>query len=340
MVGESVVETAPAATAKRAPPGERASAVRPQASFRPVFIMGNARAGTTVLYQTLARTGCFNYVSAYHLIRHDEIVDHHLRGTTAQAKLDLARLFRDLGIAEARFDGVSVDPDFPEEYGFHLGRLRFQLTRKNFPKFLDLCRKVELVSGSDRPFLLKNPWDYRRFLFVKEMLPESKFVFIHREPADVASSILRAMRLLAKEKNEYHALVARFYDRMMGSRWQRTLVSRMFDSALGAKIVTRQFAATARYFVANVEKLPPQDFVSLRYEDFCARPRAVVGGVLEFLGLEERVPVDYESLVRKPRASIRDEADRAAREELRRFDLAPYAARCGYPWCPGSLGQE
>lgn len=302
----------------------------PAPSLRPVFIMGSARAGTTVLYQTLARTGCFNYVSAYHLIRHDEVIDHHLRGTTAQAKRELQRLFQDLGIAEARFDGVNVDPDFPEEYGFHLGRLRFQLTRKSFPKFLDLCRQVELVSGNDKPILLKNPWDYRRFLFVKEMLPECKFIFIHREPVDVASSILRGMRLLLEEKNAYHALVARFYERMMGSRWQRYLVSRVFQSALGAKIVARQFAATARYFVENVGELSPADYVSLRYEDFCARPRAVVAGVLDFLGLEERVPVDYESVVRKPRASIEDSASQATRQELRRFDLAPYAARCGY----------
>jgi hypothetical protein len=104
----------------------------------------------------------------------------------------------------------------------------------------------------------------------------------------------------------------------------------MFESALGAKIVTWQFAATARYFVANVEKIPPQDYVTLRYEDFCDRPRTVVGGVLDFLGLEERVPVDYESLVRRPRAAIRDEADRAVRRELRRFDLGPYLARFGY----------
>ncbi len=329
-----------AALTERADLGEGATSsartrALPKASFRPVFIMGAARAGTTVLYQTLARTGCFNYVSAYHLIRHDEVAFHHARGTTAQAKLELARLFHDLGIAEARFDGVNVDPDFPEEYGFHLGRLRFQLTRKTFPKFMDLCRAVELVSGSDRPLLLKNPWDYRRFLFVKEMLPESKFIFIHREPADVASSILRAMRLLAKEKNAYHALVAPFYERMMGSRWQRYLVSRMFEFALGAKIVTRQFDATARYFVANVGKLPPHDYVSIRYEELCARPREVVGGLLDFLGVEEQAAVDYESVVRKPREAIRDEADAAVRRELWRFDLAPYAARCGYEWRAG-----
>lgn len=313
---------------------DRRAAVRPSAlspvSLRPVFIMGNARAGTTVLYQTLVRTGCFHYVSAYHLIRHEEIVEHHLRGTTEEAKRELDRLFHDLGIADARFDGVGVDPDFPEEYGFHLGRLRFQLTRSNFPRFQDFCRKVALVSGNDRPLLLKNPWDYRRFLLVKELLPESKFVFIHREPADVASSILRAMRLLLQEKNAYHALVARFYESMMGRPWQRYLVSRVFASALGPKIVARQFAATARYFVENVGKLPPGDCMTLRYEDFCDRPRAVVSEVLDFLGLRERTPVDYETVVRRPRPAIRDEADAAVRRELGRFDLASYRARCGY----------
>ena len=309
----------------------RAGAIAP-ASFCPVFIMGAARAGTTVLYQTLVRTGCFNYVSAYHLIRHDDILDHHRRGTTAEAKRELARLFRDRGIVEGRFDGVRVDPDFPEEYGFHLGRLRFQLTPKSFPKFMELCRRVEIVSGGGKPMLLKNPWDYARFLFIKERLPQSKFIFIHRNPADVAGSILRAMRLLAKEKNKYHALVARFYERMMRSPWQRTLVSRIFESDLGAKIVARQFASSARYFVENVGKLPSPDYVSIRYEDFCARPRAVVGAVLDFLGLEQRAPVDFETVVRKARGPIRDEADAAVRRELSRIDLSAYAARCGCEW--------
>jgi LPS sulfotransferase NodH len=312
---------------------DRAYADRLQGvSFRPVFVMGSARAGTTVLYQALAQTGSFNYVSAYHLIRYDEFLDHHLRGTTSEAKRELAHLFRDLGIEDARFDGVSVHPDFPEEYGFHLGRLRFQLTRRSLPKFLELCRKVQLVSGNDKPLLLKNPWDYRRFLFIKEALPESRFVFIHREPVDVASSLLRSMRTLLRQKNEYHALLARFYSGMMESGVQRRLASWVFGSGLGAKIVARQFAATAGYFIDNVEKLGPQDYVSVRYEDFCARPRAVVSEILGFLGLHEEAPVDYERMVRKPRASIRDDAADLARRELRRLNLKPYAARCGYDW--------
>jgi hypothetical protein len=301
-------------------------------SFRPVFIMGSARAGTTVLYQVLARTGAFNYVSAYHLIRSDEFVDHHRRGRTEEAKEELQRLFRELGIEDARFDGVSVHPDFPEEYGFHLGRLRYQLTERSLPRFLDLCRRVQLVCSNEKPLLLKNPWDSRRFLYIKEVLPESRFVFIHREPVDVTSSLLRSMKTLLREKNEYHALLARFYSGMMDSPWQRRLARWVFGSGLGAKIVARQFAATAEYFVANVGRLAPSDYVSVRYEDFCANPRAVVSEILGFLGLSEENPVDYERMVRKPRAAIRDAASEIARRELHRLHLEPYAARCGYDW--------
>ena len=97
-----------------------------------------------------------------------------------------------------------------------------------------------------------------------------------------------------------------------------------------SEIVARQFAMAANYFVDNVSKLPSSDYISIRYEDFCARPRAVVGDVLDFLGLAEEAPVDYENLVRKPRAAIRDDATTATGRELSRLNLRPYAAQCGY----------
>ena len=300
--------------------------------IRPIFIMGNARAGTTILYQVLTKTGSFNYVSAYHLIRYHEILDNELRGTTEEAKRELSELFQSLGVSEARFDGVGVDPDFPEEYGFHLGQFRFQLTRKTLPMFLELCRKVQLVSGNDKPILLKNPWDYRRFLFIKEVLPQSKFVFIHREPVDVTSSLLRAMRTLLKERNEYHALMAGSYRRMMESGWKRRLLGRVFGSTLGAKIVARQFATTAHYFVENVSKLP-SSATSRSATRICVRARARSWVTCSPFSASSSkslstTRLSSESLARrsKTRASV------ASVRELRRLDLDLYADRCGYQW--------
>jgi len=299
--------------------------------FRPVFIMGNARSGTSILYRLLAMTGHFNYVTAYHLIAHDELLANHVGGTTEAAKHRLANRFRELDIGSARFDGVQVSPDFPEEYGFRLGP-RQQLNPRTLPRFLELCRKVQLVSGTDRPLLLKNPWDSRRFLYIKAVLPESRFIFIHRNPADVVASMLDGMRSVLRARNAYHALLARFYDRLMDCPVQRSIARLLFSSrfGLGTRVVGWEVTRTARYFVDHVRELADAHYLSVRYEDLCRDPDPVIRRILAFLGLPDGSEVRYQDLIRvreRPRPANGDGDPSAI---LRRLDLQPYLAYCGY----------
>jgi hypothetical protein len=304
-----------------------------EVEFRPVFIMGSARSGTTILYRLLTMTGRFNYVSAYHLLKYDELLANHDRGTTEAAKEDLRQLFRRLEIGGARFDGVEVHPDFPEEYGFALSEgSRLQLSARTLPRFLELCRKVQAVADRDRPLLLKNPWDSRSFLFIKEALPGSRFIFIHRNPADVVRSLLEGMRSLLRARNPYHALLARFYDRLMDSPWRVRMTRLLFTErfGLGTKVVAWQVARTARYFLDNVRRLPEGDHLSVRYEDLCRDPAAVVNRVLRFLGEPENHDVPYREFIReraRPRAGT---ADGDPGRVLRRLQMGPYLAYCGY----------
>ncbi len=320
-------------------PAAEAAADRPHlgrlagVSFRPVFIMGSARSGTSILYRLLTLTERFNYVSAYHLVRYDELLAHHLAGTTAAAKDRLAERFRELGVAGARFDGVEVSPDFPEEYGFGLdGGYRMELRPRTLPRFEELCRKVQFVSAAGRPLLLKNPWDSRNFLFIKRALPQSRFVFIHRNPADVVPSLLEGMRSLLRERNAYHALLAGFYDRLMEQPVRlalaRLMVSRHFR--LGARLMSWQTARMARYFVENVHRLDPGDHLSVRYEDLCRDPAGVVGAVLGFLGLPENKAVPYGQYIRARRHHAVATGDGDPSAILRRPALRPYLAYCGY----------
>lgn len=301
--------------------------------FRPVFIMGSARSGTSILYRLLTLTGRFNYVTAYHLIEYDEILANHLAGTTEAAKQELAARFRELGIGGVRFDGVEVSPDFPEEYGFGLdGGYRMQLRPRTLRRFRELCRKVQLVSGSDRPLLLKNPWDSRNFLFIKQALPESRFIFIHRNPAHVVPSLLEGMRALLQTRNAYHALLAGFYDRLMDQPLRLSLARLLVSSRfrVGARLMSWQVTRMARYFVENVHHLSPADMVSVRYEDLCRDPGGVVNEVLRFLGLPENAEVPYERFirVREPRPVADGDGDPSA--ILKRPALEPYLAYCGY----------
>lgn len=299
--------------------------------FRPVFILGSARSGTSILYRLLTMTGRFNHLTAYHLIKHDEIIANHVDGVTEAAKQRLAGQFRELGIAGTRFDGVEISPDFPEEYGFHLGP-RQQLNPRTVPRFLELCRKVQLVSAPDRPLLLKNPWDSRRFLYIKAVLPESRFIFIHRNPADVIVSMLEGMRSLVRARNAYHALLARNYDRMMDSPVRRALARALFSSwfGLGTRVVGWQVSRTARYFVDHVRELADRDYLSVRYEDLCRDPDAVIHLILAFLGLPYNSDIRYHDFIRvreRPRPANGDGDPSAI---LRRLDLQRYLVYCGY----------
>lgn len=299
--------------------------------FRPVFIMGSARSGTSILYRLLAMTERLNYVSAYHLILHDEVLANHLSGTTEAAKKRLDDRFRALGIAGARFDGVQVSPDFPEEYGFHLGP-RQQINARTLPAFLELCRKVQVVSESGRPLLLKNPWDSRRFLYIKSVLPDSRFIFIHRNPAEVVQSMLEGMRSLLRERNAYHALLADAYDRLMDRPLRRSLARMLFTRrfGLGTRVVDWQVTRTVRYFLDNVRSLPEADYLSVRYEDLCRTPEAVIQRILSFLGLPDNPELRYRDFIRvRPRPRpVQGDGDPSA--ILRRLELQPYLTYCGY----------
>src|SRR5262245_23063656 len=65
--------------------------------FQPVFIQGEHRSGTTLLYKLLAQSGCFNIVTVYHLLHYDELLANHLSVTEAEARRSLDERFKSLG---------------------------------------------------------------------------------------------------------------------------------------------------------------------------------------------------------------------------------------------------
>jgi hypothetical protein len=124
-----------------------------------------------LLYELLVATQCFGFLNAYHVIRYDELLFNHANQLEGSARNALDELFRSLGLRDRLIDGVAVTPGTPEEYGFILRNAgeRPQLNRRSLPKFVELCKKVQFLSAPGRPLLLKNPWDFRRFMYVKSV---------------------------------------------------------------------------------------------------------------------------------------------------------------------------
>ncbi len=300
-------------------------------AFRPVFIVGDHRSGTTLLYKILADTQCFHVLTAYHVIYYDRILANHCEGREAEAQKELADHFAAAGLGDRIIDSVPVRPNTPEEYGFVLEDSRRPHVRpENRDRMVEICRKLRVVGVADKPVLLKNPWDVLSFVTLRSCFPDARFVFLHRHPLAVINSQLRAIRSLIRERNEYTALLAKWYARMLTSPAELAWMRLVFASPLPLwkGIVPRHVLRANRYFAENIGEIPAADRISLRYEDLCREPRQAIERLVDFLGVSPPGSPPYESMVAPRDPELLPEISEARRSILKPF--GPYLSSHGY----------
>lgn len=300
----------------------------------PIIILGDQRSGTTLLYKTLADTGCFNAVRAYHIIKYDEILFNHVHQREDRAIKVLEKRFRESGISDRKFDRIAATPRLPEEYGFILKNIvgdELFITPKNLPVFQQLCRKIQVSSDLEKPLLLKNPWDFPQFLRVKQFVPYAKFIFIHRNPVHVISSRLKTSRSMIYDWNEYTALIAPIYEQIFSNPIKRSLIRFLFSRRLGIGLrrsMQTSMEATA-YFMENIRKLPSQDYISIKYEDLCDAPESTIRHIMAFLGVEDRSNLDYSQVIERRSLNLLPEVQKQAEQIQQRsrayFDYHGYS---------------
>ena len=301
----------------------------------PIFILGDQRSGTTLLYKTLADTGCFNVVRAYHIIKYDEILFNHFNKIEEQAIQALAARFQALGISDRKIDRVAATPNLPEEYGFILKNVagdELSITPHNLPVFRQLCRKIQVSSDPNKRLLLKNPWDFFQFLYVKQLVPSAKFIFIHRNPIHVISSRIKTSRSLVYDWNEYTALIAPIYAEIFSNPIKRSLIRILSSKYLGISLrrsIQTSIEATT-YFMQNVDKLPRQDYLSIKYEDLCQAPEHTIQQIMTFLNIEDYLTLDYAQII-KPRSlnllpEVQKRAMQIQQKSKEYFDRHSYSA--------------
>jgi hypothetical protein len=93
------------------------------------------------------------------------------------------------------------------------------------------------------------------------------------------------------------------------------------------KSVARHVAEVASYFLANIGGLRELDYRSVRYEDLCADPDAVIQNIMQFLQIEFQAS-GYRRLIKarspKPSSEARRAFDRV------RAKVEPLLAACAY----------
>lgn len=317
-----------------------------------VFIMGCHRSGTSLLYHLLAYTGQVDYLSAYEIIKYDELLHNRLTGREAQVKAALQVVLQQE--ASRGLDELPVGVDCPEEYRFLLGQetpavvlnakkrldaLFFapHLTTLTLDAFLRMCRKKRFLAGADRPLVLKNPADfYCNFLTVHQMLPQAKFIFIHRHPLPMLNSYLYGFPAILEQRSNYAALLDKRYDALF-SRLQlrRQLFLKVFRSAIICRLLLTRLTQSFQYYLTHLPQLPAAQYVSIRYEDLCADPASCLSriGTRLQLDLVPRIPPQFIAPRRLPLL------ERVRRHYASRVAvLTPYLQHCQYPTWPEPAG--
>jgi len=253
-----------------------------------VFITGPHRSGTTFLYSLLQATGRVNVVTAYHVLRSDELLTHHLAGKSELARKELAAELLAVGVLDRVIDGIPVSTDMPEEYGFVLGHGKpVAVLPENLSRFSTFCRKVQYTSQPDRPLLLKNPWDFSNSLFIKQHFPTAKFLYLHRHPARTLNSQLRAARSMLADQNPYVSLLSPRYGRLF-NRPITLAIARLFWASrhnLGARLLARAYVQNCSRASQERRALPAGDRFDVSYERLCSSPNNTIAEILDWLSV-------------------------------------------------------
>jgi hypothetical protein len=279
-----------------------------EVDFQPVFILGLHRSGTSILYKMLTATGCYNPVTTYHLISYHELLSNYHEQKEEHAKQKLTDSFIKNGLRDRGIDQLKVTADFPEEYGFLLNTqtVQMRITKKNVALFTELCKKIQYIAGNDKPILLKNPYDFPNFLYIKQVFPKARFVFIHRHPLKTISSTLNAFRMILNNKNTYTTQLSEIYDKFYTNPLLLQPLRFIFHTIPECSVVliTRITAKATNHYLKNIKKLPKEDYISITYEEFCQHPQEKLENIMEKLSLNMIKKIDAVSLINPRKVDV------------------------------------
>ena len=290
----------------------------------PIFIVGHARSGTTLLHRLMSRDpGRFSAFLLWELFCPSLIEKRAIRGLAAldarwlggrlarrvsaweERRFGKTRFLHPMGLGEPEEDdGVLTHScasgawivRFP-----YLGELDFyhvderpERERRRLMRFYAECVRRELCSnGGGRTHLSKNPIFAGRIASLLETFPDARFVVPYRNPHETIPSLLKLMQVAWRMRHWTEA------------EMQRSL-----------RILAEQSFHTYRYPLEVLARNPGVPHAIVDYAELVAEPRKLVERVYTQLGL----PMTPEY------AGILVEEERKSREHAttHRYDLAEF----------------
>lgn len=91
-----------------------------------------------------------------------------------------------------------------------------------------------------------------------------------------------------KKKKQYFGLMYEKYNLLFDNPISRYFLRLFFSTKIpiGLLELIRRHSNNVDYYLKNVDKIPEEDYTSIRYEDLCKKPNKTIGSILDFLELE------------------------------------------------------
>jgi len=236
------------------------AAVSPPTFQRPVIIVAAPRSGSSLLFETLARSPDLWTVGGE---------SHELIESVAS-----------LNPANRGFDSNCLTAaDATPEAG--------NAVRNNFLARLRDSEGRPLTPGQPFRLLEKTPKNALRIGFLNALFPDALFIYLQREPRDNISSIIDAWR--SGRFVTYPSLPG-----WQGMPWSLLLVPgwRELNGKALEEIAAGQWRTTHEHILADLACLPRERWTCVSHEEFLAKPRETMERLASFAGVRWVDPLD------------------------------------------------
>jgi hypothetical protein len=242
------------ATTNESPQAARSRVSKEPCFDRPVFIVCAPRAGSTLLFETLARSEALWTLGG----------EGHGHVENIPELSPRSRDFDSNRLTEAEFT-----PEIAT------------CLRKVYAKSARNARGGLYSDTVEAPasirFLEKTPKNALRIPFFRMVFPDAKFIFLYREARANISAIMEAW--LSGKFVTYRHLAG-----WTGKPWSMLLIPgwRELDGHELAEIATRQWQDTNDIILSDLEAIPAADWCAASYEEFVAAPAMVLRRLCAF----------------------------------------------------------
>lgn len=259
----------------------------------PVFVVGHARSGTTLLHRLLVSDGAqFNYFLTYELFFPSLIQKRILRGIGRVDDILFGSFFkRRILAAEDRALGgvrdmhhtglfvpeeddfvlgascvsglwVALLPGLPEFDVYYVDEWPEKRRRKTMRAYANGVRRQLALSGLDKTHCSKNPAFSGRVESLIEQFPDARFVVMVRDPREAIPSLLKMMQTAWRAQG-----------------WSESRIERSVQALLANSV------HTYLYPLETLRAHPDTRSIVVDYRELVAEPKRTVEEVYGALGL-------------------------------------------------------